>query len=85
MLPASSSDRRAASARVAGLLRDLKAETVMRDIAAWTGDAQARLPSGGEKALPYAVAARAQPGKEGDGAAAPHALNCASPNRHARP
>ena len=67
------------------LLRDLKAETVMRDIAAWAGDERAQLPSGGEKALPYAVAARAQPGKEGDGAAAPHALNCASPNRHARP
>jgi alpha-beta hydrolase superfamily lysophospholipase len=67
------------------LLRDLKAAAVMRDIAAWVADDRAQLPSGSEKALPYAVAERAQPGKEGDGAAAPHVLNCASPNRHARP
>jgi alpha-beta hydrolase superfamily lysophospholipase len=67
------------------LLRDLEAAMVMRDIAAWIADERAPLPSGSEKALPYAVAERAQPGKEGDGAVAPHALNCASPNRHARP
>jgi alpha-beta hydrolase superfamily lysophospholipase len=67
------------------LLRDLKAAIVMRDIAAWVADDRAQLPSGSEKALPFAVAERAQPGKEGDGAAVPHALNCASPNRHARP
>ena len=67
------------------LLRDLKAEKVLRDITAWVGDAQATLPSGGEKPLPYAVAQRPPSGKEGDGATSPHALNCASPIRHARP
>lgn len=67
------------------LLRDLRAETVMRDIVAWVSDRRADLPSGSEKALPYAVAARPAPGKEGGGAAAPHALHCASPNRPARP
>lgn len=67
------------------LLRDLEAEKVLRDIAAWLGDARAALPSDGEKPLPYAVAERAPSGKEGDGATVPHALNCASPIRHARP
>jgi alpha-beta hydrolase superfamily lysophospholipase len=68
------------------LLRDLKAKTVLRDVVAWVGNAQAALPSGSEQPLlSYALAQRTEPGKEGDGATAPHALNCRSPQRHARP
>jgi len=61
------------------LLRDLKSETVLSDIAAWIGDPGAMLPSGREKPLPaYALAERPRNGKEGDGAIAPHGLNCGS-------
>jgi len=61
------------------LLRDLHSEVVLTDIAAWAGNPQVALPSGRERPLPaYAVAARGEPGKEGDGAMAPHGLNCAS-------
>lgn len=68
------------------LLRDLKAETVLRDVVAWVGDARGELPSGGEKPLfAYAVAQREEAGKEGDGAPGAHAVNCRSPQRHARP
>jgi alpha-beta hydrolase superfamily lysophospholipase len=68
------------------LLRDLDAETVLKDVVAWAGDARAELPSGSEKPLiSYAVAQRGLPGQEGDGAMALHAVNCASPHRHARP
>lgn len=67
------------------LLRDLKAKAVLRDIVAWAGDTRADLPSGSEQPLSYALAQRTEPGKEGDGATAAHALNCRSPQRHARP
>ena len=50
------------------------------------GNAQAALPSGSEQPLTsYALAERTVPGKEGDGAMTLHALNCRSPQRHARP
>ena len=68
------------------LLRDLKAKIVLRDIVTWVGNAQAALPSGSEQPLTsYALAERTVPGKEGDGAMTLHALNCRSPQRHARP
>jgi alpha-beta hydrolase superfamily lysophospholipase len=69
------------------LLRDLNAETVLTDIAAWTGDPRVAMPSGREMPLPaYALAARDDAGKEGDGAMAPHAVNCASLDKsRARP
>lgn len=68
------------------LLRDLQSATVLADIAAWIDDPQAVFPSGREKALPaYAIAERPLKGKEGDGATAPHAVNCARDTTHARP
>jgi len=61
------------------LLRDLQSETVLTDVAAWIGDSQTAIPSGREKKLPaYALAERPVTGKEGDGATAPHGLNCRS-------
>lgn len=60
------------------LLRDLQSGTVLGDIAAWIDDSRTVFPSGREKALPaYALAQRPSNGKEGDGAMAPHAVNCA--------
>lgn len=60
------------------LLRDLQSAAVLKDIAAWIDDPRAEFPSGREKSLPaYALAERPRKGKEGDGAAAPHAVNCA--------
>lgn len=60
------------------LLRDLQSATVLVDIAAWIDDSRTEFPSGLEKPLPaYAVAERPGKGKEGDGATAPHAVNCA--------
>lgn len=68
------------------LLRDLQSATVLTDIAAWIDDTRTVFPSGREKALPaYALAERPPEGKEGDGATAPHAVNCARGNTHARP
>jgi len=68
------------------LLRDLQSGTVLSDIAAWIDDSRTVFPSGREKALPaYALAERPSNGKEGDGATAPHAVNCARVYTHARP
>jgi acylglycerol lipase len=60
------------------LLRDLQSETVLADIATWITDPRAAFPPGREKPLPaYALAERPGKGKEGDGATARHAVNCA--------
>lgn len=63
------------------LLRDLKAERVLTDVAAWIADAEAPLPSGADRR----IAAGPADAKEGDGASVKLALNCAPPARTARP
>jgi alpha-beta hydrolase superfamily lysophospholipase len=79
------------------LLRDLKAERVLRDVIAWVDDSRAALPSGAERMLAAAPAeagalARAEAGngngngiKEGDGAKLSLALNCPASRLTARP
>ena len=63
------------------LLRDLKAERVLTDVAAWIGDRHGPLPSGAERRLAAGPAIL----QEGDGVGTKLALNCVAPARTARP
>jgi alpha-beta hydrolase superfamily lysophospholipase len=63
------------------LLRDLMAERVLTDVAAWVGNRRTALPSGAERPL-MAAAANLE---EGDGVGTKLALNCGAPARTARP
>jgi len=63
------------------LLRDLEAERVLTDVAAWIDNRRAPLPSGAERMLATAPAKL----EEGDGAWTKLALNCGAPARTARP
>ena len=63
------------------LLRDLKAERVLTDVAAWIGNRRGPLPSGAERMLAAAPAKL----EEGDGVGTKLALNCGAPARTARP
>lgn len=69
------------------LLRDLKADRVLGDIAAWLGNPDRALPSGSERPLTVAEAAKAPENgvKEGDGATAPLAVHCAGSKQARRP
>jgi len=75
------------------LLRDLQAERVLRDVAAWIDDPRGALPSGAERMLAAAPAeagalARAEgadESKEGDGVKLSLALNCPASRLTARP
>ncbi len=63
------------------LLRDLEAERVLTDVAAWIDNRQGPLPSGAERMLATAPAKL----EEGDGVGTKLALNCGAPARTARP
>ena len=65
------------------LLRDLKAERALGDIAAWIADPKAPLPSGAER--PVGVARKTAPPQDGAGAGAALALHCPPLRRTARP
>lgn len=74
------------------LLRDLKAERVLRDVVAWIEDPRAALPSGAERVIAAAPGADAlahaedgKSGEEGDGAKLSLALNCPASRLTARP
>ncbi len=69
------------------LLRDLNADRVLGDIAAWLDDPEGDLPSGSERPLMVAGAGSAtEKGmKEGDGAAAQLAVHCAGSKQARRP